>query len=201
MILGGSLNRDGISTRRPVEQISRRFRSKCGQHWRVEVLHRLWQAHWRNAQNTVRSVVSLNSRAGTRNKASFRKHLPDWVTPPAAGRVSDLHHQPPAAAVIYTRMHRHASRRSIHVSFTLVPSRSQIATSLKFVYLTGKLGGSEWESNPPATGKLPPAGFEDREDHRAPCASAFSFHPYYAVSLCHRLQASPQNASSATAGC
>src|ERR1700720_102725 len=32
-------------------------------------------------------------------------------------------------------------------------------------------GGSEWESNPPATGNLPPAGFEDREDHRTPCAS------------------------------
>jgi hypothetical protein len=29
---------------------------------------------------------------------------------------------------------------------------------------------------------LPPAGFEDREDHRAPCASALSFNPYYAVS-------------------
>ena len=37
--------------------------------------------------------------------------------------------------------------------FTLGPSRSQIATSFKFVYLTEKLGGSEWESNPPATGK------------------------------------------------
>jgi hypothetical protein len=34
-----------------------------------------------------------------------------------------------------------------------------------------KYGGSEWESNPPATGNLPPAGFEDRENHRAPCAS------------------------------
>jgi hypothetical protein len=33
-------------------------------------------------------------------------------------------------------------------------------------------GGSEWESNPPATGNLPPAGFEDRESHRTPCASA-----------------------------
>jgi hypothetical protein len=32
-------------------------------------------------------------------------------------------------------------------------------------------GGSEWGSNPPATGNLPPAGFEDRDDHRTACAS------------------------------
>jgi len=30
------------------------------------------------------------------------------------------------------------------------------------------------ESNAPATGNLPPAGFEDREDHRTPCASVVS---------------------------
>src|SRR6266436_1631230 len=35
-----------------------------------------------------------------------------------------------------------------------------------------KNGGSEWGSNPPATGSLPPAGFEDRDDHRTACASA-----------------------------
>jgi hypothetical protein len=34
-----------------------------------------------------------------------------------------------------------------------------------------KNGGSEWGSNPPATGNLPPAGFEDRDDHRTACAS------------------------------
>jgi hypothetical protein len=33
------------------------------------------------------------------------------------------------------------------------------------------LGGSVCESNAPATGNLPPAGFEDREDHRTLCAS------------------------------
>jgi len=33
------------------------------------------------------------------------------------------------------------------------------------------IGGSVCESNAPATGFLPPAGFEDREDHRTPCAS------------------------------
>src|SRR5258708_9103190 len=32
-------------------------------------------------------------------------------------------------------------------------------------------GGSEWGSNPPATGNLPPAGFEDRDDHRTAYAS------------------------------
>jgi hypothetical protein len=32
-------------------------------------------------------------------------------------------------------------------------------------------GGSEWESNPPATSEMPPAGFEDRGDHRTACAS------------------------------
>ena len=37
-----------------------------------------------------------------------------------------------------------------------------------------KLGGSEWESNPPATSKMPPAGFEDRDDHRTACASVVS---------------------------
>src|ERR1700722_17368506 len=45
-----------------------------------------------------------------------------------------------------------------------------------------KLGGSEWESNPPATGNLPPAGFEDREDHRNPCASLLSVMPGFHVS-------------------
>ena len=34
-----------------------------------------------------------------------------------------------------------------------------------------QIGGSEWESNPPVTGNLPPAGFEDRDDHRTACAS------------------------------
>lgn len=33
------------------------------------------------------------------------------------------------------------------------------------------IGGSECESNAPATGSLPPAGFEDREPHRGPFAS------------------------------
>jgi hypothetical protein len=32
-------------------------------------------------------------------------------------------------------------------------------------------GGSVCESNAPATSKMPPAGFEDREDHRTLCAS------------------------------
>ena len=45
-------------------------------------------------------------------------------------------------------------------------------------------GGSEWESNPPATGFLPPAGFEDREDHRTPCASKSSFQ--FPLSGCKR---------------
>ncbi len=31
-------------------------------------------------------------------------------------------------------------------------------------YLIEKLGGSEWESNPPATGDLPPDGFEDNQE-------------------------------------
>jgi hypothetical protein len=40
---------------------------------------------------------------------------------------------------------------------------------------TGKLlktnGGSVCESNTPATSWMPPAGFEDRDDHRTACAS------------------------------
>jgi len=32
-------------------------------------------------------------------------------------------------------------------------------------------GGSVCESNTPATSEMPPAGFEDRESHRTPCAS------------------------------
>jgi len=32
-------------------------------------------------------------------------------------------------------------------------------------------GGSVCESNTPATSKMPPAGFEDRDDHRTACAS------------------------------
>jgi hypothetical protein len=32
-------------------------------------------------------------------------------------------------------------------------------------------GGSVWESNPPRTASRPTRGFEDREGHRAPCAS------------------------------
>ncbi len=36
------------------------------------------------------------------------------------------------------------------------------------------VGGSEWESNPPATSGMPPAGFEDRDDHRTACASVLS---------------------------
>ena len=34
-----------------------------------------------------------------------------------------------------------------------------------------KNGGSVCESNTPATSKMPPAGFEDRDDHRTACAS------------------------------
>jgi hypothetical protein len=34
-----------------------------------------------------------------------------------------------------------------------------------------KIGGSVCESNTPATSKMPPAGFEDRDDHRTACAS------------------------------
>src|ERR1700675_5183898 len=33
-----------------------------------------------------------------------------------------------------------------------------------------KIGGSVCESNTPATSKMPPAGFEDRDDHRTACA-------------------------------
>jgi len=33
------------------------------------------------------------------------------------------------------------------------------------------IGGSVCESNTPATSKMPPAGFEDRDDHRTACAS------------------------------
>src|SRR5580698_10789298 len=35
-------------------------------------------------------------------------------------------------------------------------------------------GGSVCESNTPATSKMPPAGFEDRDDHRTACASSTS---------------------------
>src|SRR5207248_2926066 len=35
-------------------------------------------------------------------------------------------------------------------------------------------GGSVCESNAPATSEMPPAGFEDRDDHRTACASVFS---------------------------
>jgi hypothetical protein len=41
----------------------------------------------------------------------------------------------------------------------------------KYSNLLNTNGGSEWESNPPATGNLPPAGFEDRGSHRTACAS------------------------------
>src|SRR5437868_382838 len=34
-----------------------------------------------------------------------------------------------------------------------------------------KIGGSEWESNPPSPSKITIYGFEDRESHRTPCAS------------------------------
>ena len=36
---------------------------------------------------------------------------------------------------------------------------------------TASNGGSVCESNTPATSEMPPAGFEDRDDHRAACAS------------------------------
>ena len=41
----------------------------------------------------------------------------------------------------------------------------------EFVLAPFGCGGSVCESNAPATGFLPPAGFEDREDHRTLCAS------------------------------
>src|SRR5438477_11635120 len=34
-----------------------------------------------------------------------------------------------------------------------------------------KIGGSEWESNPPSPSEITIGGFEDRESHRTPCAS------------------------------
>src|SRR5260370_28640854 len=40
-----------------------------------------------------------------------------------------------------------------------------------------KRGGSVCESNTPATSKMPPAGFEDRHDHRTACASVFRLEP------------------------
>jgi hypothetical protein len=42
-------------------------------------------------------------------------------------------------------------------------------------WLSALFGGSECESNAPATGNLPPAGFEDRELHRQPLASSISY--------------------------
>jgi hypothetical protein len=38
-----------------------------------------------------------------------------------------------------------------------------------------KTGGSVCESNTPATSRMPPAGFEDREFHREPVASTFIY--------------------------
>src|ERR1035438_7553236 len=41
-----------------------------------------------------------------------------------------------------------------------------------------KTGGSVCESNTPATSKMPPAGFEDRELHPQPYASSISYQRY-----------------------
>src|SRR5580700_8333771 len=43
--------------------------------------------------------------------------------------------------------------------------------SYKTTQLIEKNGGSVCESNTPATSWMPPAGFEDRDDHRTACAS------------------------------
>jgi hypothetical protein len=49
--------------------------------------------------------------------------------------------------------------------------RKKKKMTLSRLGLLRRIGGSEWGSNPPATGSLPPAGFEDRDDHRTACAS------------------------------
>ena len=50
-------------------------------------------------------------------------------------------------------------------------------------------GGSVCESNAPTTPEVPPAGFEDREDHRTPCASgkiATRRRPTHLLRICIR---------------
>jgi|HubBroStandDraft_2_1064218.scaffolds.fasta_scaffold06200_7 uncharacterized protein (DUF4415 family) len=59
-----------------------------------------------------------------------------------------------------------------------------------------KIGGSEWESNPPATSEMPPDGFEDRDDHRTTCASKplsqrMTFHVSCATRRLHRAEGIP----------
>src|SRR5437588_12919458 len=61
-------------------------------------------------------------------------------------------------------------------------------------YNIGKNGGSEWESNPPVTGNLPPAGFEDRDDHRTACASRRAATDQHGFSWMKRLNANPGHA-------
>jgi hypothetical protein len=82
-----------------------------------------------------------------------------------------------------------------------------------------RFGGSEWESNPPVTGNLPPAGFEDRDDHRTACASrnlpqidkelcgyllnalrVYRFHPCYSVAEKYALVATAAKKLSCSAG-
>jgi hypothetical protein len=62
-----------------------------------------------------------------------------------------------------------------HPDWDLLLGRIDIATC----NLLEANGGSVCESNAPTTSEMPPAGFEDREDHRTPCASViFLSHPF-----------------------
>jgi len=53
--------------------------------------------------------------------------------------------------------------------------QGQDAASISQNGRMGRYGGSEWGSNPPVTGNLPPAGFEDRDQHRLTSASVLCF--------------------------
>ena len=64
------------------------------------------------------------------------------------------------------KFHGHLKRTSAR------PIQGVIRYRLNRFAHDAEVGGSECESNAPATSKMPPTGFEDRDDHRTACASA-----------------------------
>jgi hypothetical protein len=63
---------------------------------------------------------------------------------------------------------------SYHVFITILMPEQEISSLIRRRCSYNHLktnGGSVCESNAPATSEMPPAGFEDREDHRTLCAS------------------------------